>query len=170
MVGKSMTASMGQRVSNSHFQHRALTTMKYACINNTKTPHKNEEHAHALHQSPWPPPDNNVSQGSWYIPKSWLDLLHKDHVKGDQTWDKNALMLHLQPKILQRFQYWDESKKYELGRVKMSHDNSKMIWGRESTTHVVVPFGSGSLRESGGNHGGLGLGERRIQLKASCEY
>ena len=25
---------------------------------------------------------------------------------------------------------------------------------------VVVPFGSGSLRESGGNHRGLGLGER----------
>ena len=28
--------------------------------------------------------------------------------------------------------------------------------------NVVVPFGSGSLRELGGNHWGFGLGERRI--------
>ena len=34
---------------------------------------------------------------------------------------------------------------------------------------IVVPFGSGSLREPGGNHGGLGLGEIRIQIKASKE-
>jgi hypothetical protein len=35
--------------------------------------------------------------------------------------------------------------------------------------HVVVPFGSGSLFESGGNHKGFGLGERRIQNEASEE-
>ena len=34
---------------------------------------------------------------------------------------------------------------------------------------VVVPFGSGSLRESGGNRRGYGLGERRIPNKASKE-
>ena len=39
-----------------------------------------------------------------------------------------------------------------------------MIFG-----YVVVPFGSGSLRESGENHGGLGIGERRIQIKTSKE-
>ena len=36
-------------------------------------------------------------------------------------------------------------------------------------TSVVVPFGSGSLRESGGNRRGYGLGGRRIQIKASYE-
>ena len=35
--------------------------------------------------------------------------------------------------------------------------------------YVVVPFGSGSLRESGGNRRGYGLGERRIPNKASKE-
>ena len=34
---------------------------------------------------------------------------------------------------------------------------------------VVMPFGSGSLRESGGNRRGFGLGERRIQIKASYQ-
>ena len=43
-------------------------------------------------------------------------------------------------------------------------------WGRnihheresegEEAVHAVVPFGSGSLRESGGNRRGFGLGER----------
>ena len=33
----------------------------------------------------------------------------------------------------------------------------------------VVPFGSGSLRESGGNRRGFRLGGRRIQVKASKE-
>ena len=39
----------------------------------------------------------------------------------------------------------------------------------KNVLHVVVAFGSGSLRESGGNHRGFGLGGRGIQLKASYE-
>ena len=35
--------------------------------------------------------------------------------------------------------------------------------------NVVVPFGSGSLRESGRNRRGYGLGGRRIQIKASYD-
>ena len=35
--------------------------------------------------------------------------------------------------------------------------------------YVVAPFGSGSLCKSGGNRWGFGLGERRIQSKASNE-
>ena len=31
--------------------------------------------------------------------------------------------------------------------------------------YVVVPFGSASLRESGGNRRGFGLGGRRIQIR-----
>ena len=35
--------------------------------------------------------------------------------------------------------------------------------------HAIVPFGSGSLRESGGNRRGFGLGGRKIQIKASYD-
>ena len=35
--------------------------------------------------------------------------------------------------------------------------------------YAVVPFGSGLLRESGGNRRGYGLGERRTPNKASKE-
>ena len=38
-----------------------------------------------------------------------------------------------------------------------------------SVQNAVVPFGSGSLRESGGNHQGFGLGEIRIRNRASNE-
>ena len=34
---------------------------------------------------------------------------------------------------------------------------------------AVVPFGSGSFRESDGNHRGFGLGETRIQYEASYQ-
>ena len=76
------------------------------------------------------------------------------------------------PKVDLRGEAERKSRSHSLKTMKNS---SKALYDDVSghacstSSHVVMPFGFRSLRESGGNRRGFGLGGRRIQLKASYE-